>query len=171
MKKKLTAKTKAILALALVLAAVVTIVGALTLATPPGENVVQTILSPFRTAANAIVRQAGRYYNYIFQYEALEADNEALRARVMQMEDEIRTADELQRENERLRQLLNLTKEHEDYELVSDEGPDHDKTFVIRAVVDGKIIGIGSGRTKKQASKNAARAGVEYYRQNVLKTD
>ena len=119
MKKKLTAKTKAILALALVLAAVVTIVGALTLATPPGENVVQTILSPFRTAANAIVRQAERYYNYIFQYEALEADNEALRARVMQMEDEIRTADELQRENERLRQLLNLTKEHEDYELVS----------------------------------------------------
>ncbi len=119
MKKKLTAKTKAILALALVLAAVVTIVGALTLATPPGENVVQTILSPFRAAANAIVRQAERYYNYIFQYEALEADNEALRARVMQMEDEIRTADELQRENERLRQLLNLTKEHEDYELVS----------------------------------------------------
>ena len=58
-----------------------------------------------------------------------------------------------------------------DYELVSDEGPDHDKTFVIRAVVDGKIVGTGSGRTKKQASKNAAKAGVEYYRQNVLKTD
>lgn len=119
MKKKLTAKTKAVLALALVLAAAVTIVGALSVATPPGESVVQTILSPFRTATDAIVRQAERYYNYIFQYESLEAENQALKSRLMQMEDEIRTADELQRENERLRQLLNLMDEHEDYELVS----------------------------------------------------
>lgn len=119
MNKKLTAKTKAVLALALVLAALVTIVGALSVATPPGESVVQTILSPFRTATDAIVRQAERYYNYIFQYESLEAENQALKSRLMQMEDEIRTADELQRENERLRQLLNLMDEHEDYELVS----------------------------------------------------
>ena len=35
------------------------------------------------------------------------------------MEDEVRTADALQRENERLRQLLELTQEHEDYSLVS----------------------------------------------------
>ena len=70
-----------------------------------------------------------------------------------------------------LQEIVQNFGSHVDYELVSDEGPDHDKTFVIRAVVDGKIIGTGSGRTKKQASKNAARAGVEYYRQNVLKTD
>lgn len=119
MKKKLTAKTKAVLALALVLAALVTIVGALSVATPPGESVVQTILSPFRTATDAIVRGAERYYNYIFQYEALEAKNRELESRLIRMENEIRTADELQRENERLRQLLNLTDEHEDYELVS----------------------------------------------------
>ncbi len=119
MKKKLTAKSKAILAAALALAAIVTIVGALSAATPPGESAVQTILLPFRKATDAIVRQAERYYNYIFQYEALEAENEALRNRVTQMEDEIRTADELQRENERLRQLLNLTAEHEDYVLAS----------------------------------------------------
>ena len=70
-----------------------------------------------------------------------------------------------------LQEIVQNFGSHVDYELVSDEGPDHDKTFVIRAVVDGKIVGTGSGRTKKQASKNAARAGVEYYRQNVLKTD
>ena len=70
-----------------------------------------------------------------------------------------------------LQEIVQNFGSHVDYELVSDEGPDHDKTFVIRAVVDGNIIGTGSGRTKKQASKNAARAGVEYYRQNVLKTD
>lgn len=119
MRKKLTGKTKAILAAALALSIIVTIVGALSVTTPPGESVVQTILSPFRVAAGAIVRQAERYYNYIFQYEALQAENEALKARVMEMEDEVRTADELQRENERLRQLLNLTEEHEDYEMSS----------------------------------------------------
>lgn len=119
MNKKLTGKTKAILAAALALAVLVTIVGALSAATPPGESVVQTILSPMRSATGAIVRQAERYYNYIFHYEALEAENEALKTSVMHMEDEIRNASTLQRENERLRQLLELTEEHEDYELVS----------------------------------------------------
>ncbi len=70
-----------------------------------------------------------------------------------------------------LQEIVQNFGSHVDYELVSDEGPDHDKTFVIRAVVDGNVVGTGSGRTKKQASKNAAKAGVEYYRQNVLKTD
>lgn len=119
MKKKLTGKTKAILAAALALSVLMTIIGALTVATPPGESVVQTILSPFRAATDALVRQAERYYNYIFQYEALEADNKALRERIIRMEDEVRTADELQRENERLHQLLNLVKEHEDYQMES----------------------------------------------------
>lgn len=119
MKKKLTGKTKAILAAALALAVIVTIVGALSAVTPPGEQVVQTVLSPFRAAASALVRQAERYYNYIFRYEALEAENDALKAQIVQMENEVRTADELQRENERLRQLLNLTEEHEDFVLTS----------------------------------------------------
>ena len=51
-------------------------------------------------------------------YESLAAENEALKARIADMEDEARQADSYQRENQRLRLLLDLTSTHEDYELV-----------------------------------------------------
>lgn len=42
------------------------------------------------------------------------------------------------------------------YELVREEGPDHDKVFVVEARIDEKRIGTGSGRTKKAAEQKAA---------------
>lgn len=47
------------------------------------------------------------------------------------------------------------------YELVSESGPDHRKTFTMRVALNGRSIGEGSGRTKKEAEQNAARAGLE----------
>lgn len=43
------------------------------------------------------------------------------------------------------------------YVTVAEEGPEHHKTFVVEARVDGKIIGIGKGNTKKTAHQEAAR--------------
>lgn len=42
------------------------------------------------------------------------------------------------------------------YRLVKEEGPDHEKSFVVEAVVNGSIIGTGQGRTKKAAEQQAA---------------
>lgn len=42
------------------------------------------------------------------------------------------------------------------YELVSESGPDHDKVFVVEAVIDGKTVGKGQGRNKKSAEQQAA---------------
>ena len=42
------------------------------------------------------------------------------------------------------------------YELIREEGPDHDKVFVVEAKIDDKKIGTGSGRTKKSAEQQAA---------------
>ena len=42
---------------------------------------------------------------------------------------------------------------------VEDEGPDHDKTFTARVVVDEQVIGTGTGRSKKMAEQQAAEAG------------
>lgn len=47
------------------------------------------------------------------------------------------------------------------YEPVSETGPDHNKTFTVRVLLDGKNLGVGSGRTKKEAEQNAAKAGLE----------
>lgn len=42
------------------------------------------------------------------------------------------------------------------YELISEEGPDHDKNFIVEAKIDETIIGTGSGKTKKAAEQKAA---------------
>ena len=47
------------------------------------------------------------------------------------------------------------------YELVSESGPDHRKTFTMCVSLNGRPIGEGSGRTKKEAEQNAAKSGLE----------
>ena len=42
------------------------------------------------------------------------------------------------------------------YELLKEEGPDHDKVFTSRAIAGGLELGRGSGRTKKAAEQHAA---------------
>lgn len=114
MKKHFSAKAKWLIAIAVLLAVLVTVAAALN-AARPGESLIQTMLTPFRSAASGLVRQAERYYDYIFKYESLEAENKALKVRIVEMEEDVRSADSLQRENERLHRLLGLMEEHEDY--------------------------------------------------------
>jgi len=84
----------------------------------PGDLIVQGILAPLRAGASNLTAQVERFYDYMFRYEAVEAENEALRQQIAQMEDEARRADAIARENERLRELLNLGLTEEGYELV-----------------------------------------------------
>jgi ribonuclease-3 len=42
------------------------------------------------------------------------------------------------------------------YELISESGPEHDKTFVVKCVWEGMTLGQGGGRSKKQAETAAA---------------
>ncbi len=43
-----------------------------------------------------------------------------------------------------------------EYRMTDEKGPDHDKTFVAEAVLNGEVIGRGEGRTKKAAQQMAA---------------
>lgn len=43
------------------------------------------------------------------------------------------------------------------YRLVSEEGPPHNRLYVIEAVVDGEPMGRGEGRNRRDAETNAAR--------------
>jgi len=47
------------------------------------------------------------------------------------------------------------------YELLSQSGPEHEKTFVVQAVWEGVVLGSGSGRSKKQAETAAASEAME----------
>ncbi|MBR0199440.1 MAG: ribonuclease III [Oscillospiraceae bacterium] len=48
------------------------------------------------------------------------------------------------------------------YEMLGQSGPDHDKTFVFRVLVNGVPVGEGSGRSKKEAEQMAAREALEH---------
>jgi len=48
-----------------------------------------------------------------------------------------------------------------EYTLVSEAGPDHDKTFTVQVSVSGKKLSEGVGRTKKEAEKKAAKGAME----------
>ena len=50
------------------------------------------------------------------------------------------------------------------YETLSESGPEHDKTFVVRAMWEGLELGQGSGRSKKQAETAAAEEALKLKR-------
>ena len=47
------------------------------------------------------------------------------------------------------------------YELISEEGPAHDKTYTVKVLMDGVTLGVGIGKTKKEAEQNAAKEALE----------
>lgn len=47
------------------------------------------------------------------------------------------------------------------YEIINETGPDHDKTFTAEVKLDGKVLAVGKGKTKKQAEMDAAGRALE----------
>ena len=47
------------------------------------------------------------------------------------------------------------------YEIIKEEGPDHNKTFTAEVSCDGKKLASGVGRSKKAAEMEAARKAIE----------
>ena len=47
------------------------------------------------------------------------------------------------------------------YTLVGESGPDHDKHFEVEVCLNGKVVGLGSGSSKKRAEQDAARVAME----------
>jgi len=47
------------------------------------------------------------------------------------------------------------------YRVVSSEGPDHDRHFVVEVSIDGAVLGEGEGRSRREAETLAAEAALE----------
>ena len=47
------------------------------------------------------------------------------------------------------------------YTMVGESGPDHDKHFEVEVCLNGKVVGLGSGSSKKRAEQDAARVAIE----------
>ena len=61
--------------------------------------------------------------------------------------------------------LQELVQQHKNqvlsYTLIGESGPDHDKRFEVEVKLNGKVVGIGSGSSKKRAEQMSARAAME----------
>lgn len=117
MKHFFTTRIKVVLIGAVLLAVVLALIGSLTGHKLP-EMVVQGILTPIRTGVSQLTDQAEKLYDYLFRFESIAAENERLRQKLAEIEDDARHADAIARENERLRALLDLQQSDEQYSFV-----------------------------------------------------
>ena len=117
MKHFFSPRVRVVLIVAVLLAVLLAVLSGLTGLSWP-ELAVKGILTPIRTGVSQLTDQAERLYNYMFGYEALQAENEALKEEIAALEEDARNSDALMRENEYLRSLLELKQEREDFKLV-----------------------------------------------------
>ena len=141
-----TTKIKIVLLAAVLIAAVSAVVLSLTGNSYP-STVVQGILAPLRAGTTHLTAQAEKLYDYIFSYESLLAENEALKEQLSQMEDQARQAAALTKENQALRDALELKQNNEGYKMVdgyiiSWSSNDWSSTFTIN---QGTNAGIAEG--------------------------
>ncbi len=117
MKHFFTSRVRVVMVVAVLLAVLLTVSKSILGIDLPG-TLVKSVLTPLRTGVGKLTGQAERYYSYMFKYESLEAENEQLKAQIAQMEDSTRKLNSVMQENQRLRDLLNLKKDHDDYVTV-----------------------------------------------------
>ena len=60
-----------------------------------------------------------------------------------------------------LQELVQTSKKSVVYDIISESGPAHDKTFTCTATVEGIVLGKGTGSSKKQAEQNAAKDALD----------
>ena len=63
----------------------------------------------------------------------------------------------------RLQELVQENGNTPVYEVLREDGPDHDRKFTVAVLVKGEILGTGTGRTKKAAAQNAAKEAIANY--------
>lgn len=117
MKHFFSSRIRTVLILSVLLAVILAVVASLSGKKLP-DMAVQSILTPIRTGFSSITDKAQQLYSYIFKYEALAAENQALKEELAQIRTERLQSEAIARENDRLRALTGLKEANEDYEWV-----------------------------------------------------
>ena len=60
-----------------------------------------------------------------------------------------------------LQELVQTVRKSVVYEIIKEEGPAHNKLFTCQVLVDGFVMGIGKGGSKKNAEQEAAKRALE----------
>ena len=81
----------------------------------PLSNFVNTVTAPVRGGVSAALDWTEGVYSYVFHYEELNSQLDDLRAQVADLEEQVRQGAEASRENEQLRELLDLQARRRDF--------------------------------------------------------
>ena len=81
----------------------------------PLSNLANMVATPVRGGISAALDWAEGVYRYVFHYEELHDELDALRIRVAELEEQIREGQEASQENEQLRELLELQARRRDF--------------------------------------------------------
>lgn len=81
----------------------------------PLSDLANVVITPVRGGISAALDWAEGVYSYVFHYEELHDELDALRIRVAELEEQIREGQEASQENEQLRELLELQARRRDF--------------------------------------------------------
>ena len=137
MKKIFSNKSRLVMIAAVCIAVIIGVTGVI-LAGRAGvfTNIINTVTTPVKTLVTGVAVKVEELYDYMYGFDELKAENELLKKQIAEMESEVRDATALTEENTRLRTLLGLKEDHDDYEMeiasvVSYDSSNWNSTFTI----------------------------------------
>lgn len=135
--------------LAAVLVALIAVAGLLYLfgeTAAPGSSLLETVASPFRSAANWVVDQVGGFFSVFSDRDQLTADNEQLRKDNESLVSELLDYQKAMQENEFLKEYLGIKDTHPDFlmepaSVVARDGADPYGGFTLnKGTLDGIAV-------------------------------
>jgi len=116
-----------------------------------GRDRVSLLCDAFEAVAAALYLDAGWEAARAFVLSSLAGEL----ARLGRSKEEIDPKSALQE------RLQAVSKRTPTYRLVYESGPDHNKLFVSEVIYDGRVLGRGTGRSKKESEQEAAREALK----------
>ena len=167
MKNFFSTRVRVVLIVALLLTVTLAVVSNLTGLTLP-EMAVKGILAPIRTGVSQLTDSVEKLYDYMFAYESLAIENQELKEKLANLEDEARQAAAIARENDRLRAMAGLKENNPSWEIVDGyiiarSSQDWSSTFTInRGLNDGIQAGMCAITANGELVGLVSEAGANY---------
>ena len=108
-----------VLALAALIAVLLSIMGYFSVTSAPLPNLAGMIAAPFRSVSASLAEMAGSWSAYFTQFDALKEENQQLKLKIAEMEEIVRQAQADRAENVRLREAVGLREQRRDLDLES----------------------------------------------------
>lgn len=108
-----------VLALAAIIAVLMSIMGYFSTTSAPLPNLAGVIAAPFRSAAASISEFAESWAGYLTQFDELKEENQQLKLKIAEMEETVRQAQADRDENVRLRKAAELREQRRDLQWES----------------------------------------------------